>query len=123
MNEIDWSGANVIAPEELPGIITDYLKVHQARDVAAAMSYYSPDAVVTDEGHDYRGKAEIGAWLGKAASEYTYTSTLTSAHRLDPDHFDVAHRLEGNFPGGVADLHFRFTLDGDGHVTRLVIEP
>jgi hypothetical protein len=32
------------------------------------------------------------------------------------------HHLEGDFPGGVADLHFRFTLR-DGLISRLVIEP
>jgi hypothetical protein len=30
--------------------------------------------------------------------------------------------LEGDFPGGVADLHFRFALDG-ALISRLVIEP
>jgi hypothetical protein len=30
--------------------------------------------------------------------------------------------LEGDFPGGVADLHFRFALDG-ALISQLVIEP
>ena len=34
----------------------------------------------------------------------------------------VGQHLEGNFPGGVADLHYRFTLDG-ALIARLVIEP
>ena len=32
---------------------------------------------------------------------------------------DVGQHLEGNFPGGVADLHYRFTLDG-ALISRLV---
>jgi len=32
------------------------------------------------------------------------------------------HHLEGNFPGGVADLQFKFTLR-DGRISRLTIEP
>jgi hypothetical protein len=41
---------------------------------------------------------------------------------MDPAHVDVLQRLEGDFPGGVADLHYRFTLDGD-LISGLVIEP
>ena len=40
---------------------------------------------------------------------------------LDDDRYDVRHHLEGNFPGGQVDLHFRFTLR-DGSIARLVIE-
>jgi hypothetical protein len=31
-------------------------------------------------------------------------------------------RLDGDFPAGVVDLRFRFTLDGD-HLAAPVIEP
>ncbi len=41
---------------------------------------------------------------------------------VDDSHYDARHHLEGNFPGGVVDLHFRFTLR-DGQIARLVIEP
>ncbi len=32
-------------------------------------------------------------------------------------------RLEGDFPGGVVDLDYRFGLDEQGRLRRLVIEP
>ena len=41
---------------------------------------------------------------------------------VDVDHYDVTHHLEGNFPGGQVDLHYRFALS-DGVIARLVIEP
>jgi hypothetical protein len=94
---------------DLPDSITDYLAAQGEWDVDAAMRTYT--------GHD-----EIRAWMGRAAGEYTYTSELTSATRLGDDEFDAVHHLEGNFPGGVVDLHFRFTLR-DGLISRLVIEP
>jgi ketosteroid isomerase-like protein len=106
----------------LPAMITDYLTAHQARDLDAAMAHYAEDAVVVDEGHTYRGQAEIRSWLARSASEYTYTITLTSAQRIDADHYVAVHHLEGNFPGGVVDLRFQFTL-GDGLIAKLVIEP
>lgn len=75
-----------------------------------------------DEGHDYHGPDEIRAWLARSASEYTYTIELTTAARADDQHFDAVHHLEGSFPGGAVDLHFRFTLRG-ALISRLVIEP
>lgn len=111
-----------VGPAELPEIITSYLKAHQVRDLGAAMQSYDPGATVTDEGRTYHGPAEIRAWLSRSASEYTYTIEMTGATKIGGDRYDVTHHLEGNFPGGTADLHFRFTLR-NGKIARLVIEP
>jgi hypothetical protein len=106
----------------LPAVVTTYLTAHQTRDVATAIRKFTADAAVTDEGHTVHGRQDIGAWLDSAGSEYTFTTTFTGAIVPDPEHVDVLQRLEGNFPGGVVDLHYRFTLDGD-LISRLVIEP
>ena len=115
------TSAGVIDPAQLPEVITIYLTAHQARDLDRAVSSYQPDATVTDEGRAYHGHDEIRAWLSRSASEFTYTAEVTGATRLDADHYDVAHHLEGDFPGGQVDLRFRFTLR-DGAIARLVIE-
>jgi hypothetical protein len=122
MTNIDWTHGTEIAPDGLPEAITTYLTAHQARDLGAAMAHYTADAAVTDEGRTYRGADEIRAWLATSASQYTYTIELAGALRIDDNHYDARHHLEGNFPGGVADLHFRFTLR-DGLIATLVIEP
>lgn len=122
MDTIDWSQAIGIAPDVLPAVITTYLIAHQARDLEAAIAHYTPDAAVTDEGRMYHGPEEIRAWLARSASEYTYTIERTGAARLDDRHYDVIHHLEGDFPGGAVDLHFRFTLR-DALIACLVIEP
>ena len=106
----------------LPETITSYLKAHQARDLDAALASYTPDANVTDEGRTYHGPDEIRAWLSRSASEYTYTIEMIGATKLDQDHYDVTHHLEGNFPGGPVNLRFRFSLR-HGAISRLVIEP
>jgi ketosteroid isomerase-like protein len=106
----------------LPATITGYLAAHLAREVDAATSRFTDDAVVVDEGHTYTGPAEIAAWLDRSASEYTYTIELTGTERIDDAHYVATHHLEGNFPGGVVDLHFRFTLRGD-RISALTIEP
>jgi ketosteroid isomerase-like protein len=114
--------AQAVDLAELPEIITSYLKAHQARDLDVALRGYAPDATVTDEGRTYHGPAEIRAWLARSASEYTYTIEMTGASKAGDDRYDVTHHLEGNFPGGTVDLHFRFTLR-NGKIQRLVIEP
>jgi hypothetical protein len=122
MDTIDWSQATGIALGALPAAITGYLVAHQARDLDTAIAQYAPGAAVTDEGRTYHGPEEIRAWLSRAASEYTYTIEPTAAAKVDDRHYDVVHHLEGDFPGGLVDLHFRFTL-ADALITRLVIEP
>jgi hypothetical protein len=121
MDTIDWSQAITIAPRELPAAITGYLTAHRARDLDTAIAHYTPDAAVTDEGRTYDGPEDIRGWLSRSASEYTYTIDLTRAAKIDERHYDVVHHLEGDFPGGVVDLHFRFTLR-DALIARLVIE-
>jgi hypothetical protein len=108
-------------PDELPEVITTYLKAHRARDLDTAIGRYTDDASVIDEGRTYNGPDEIRAWLSRSANEYTYTIEVTGATKLGDERYDVAHHLEGNFPGGKVDLHFRFTLR-DGKIARLVIE-
>lgn len=63
----------------------------------------------------------LGAWVTTAAAEYTYTTEFTGATTTDAG-VDVGQHLEGDVPGGVADLHYRFALDG-ALIRRLVIEP
>ncbi|MFF8729358.1 nuclear transport factor 2 family protein [Streptomyces sp. NPDC015171] len=111
-----------IAPDALPEVITRYLDAHRAHDTATALGAFHPDATVTDEGRTHRGAPAIAAWLTRSAGEYTYTTELTGARKADPDHYVATHHLEGDFPGGAVDLHYRFTLSG-GLIEALVIEP
>lgn len=107
--------------DALPDTIKTFMTALDAQEVDRALDTFVTDAVVTDEGRDYTGRDEIGAWLAASVSEYTYSSTFTGATKTDTT-VDVGQHLEGDFPGGVADLHYRFTLDGT-LVSRLVIEP
>ena len=107
--------------DALPDTIKTLMTALDTREDDRALATFTADAVVTDEGRDYTGRDEIGAWLAASVSEYTYTSEFTGATMTDAT-VDVGQHLEGDFPGGVADLHFRFTLDG-ASISRLVIEP
>jgi uncharacterized protein (TIGR02246 family) len=116
---IDMS--NPIDPTALPAVITRYLAAHQARDLEPALACYTDDAVAVDDGHTYRGKREIRDWLARATVG-DYTMTLLAAHRVDDERYVAVHHLEGDFPGGVIDLRFQFTLRDD-RIAELVIEP
>ncbi|WP_255032329.1 MULTISPECIES: nuclear transport factor 2 family protein [unclassified Rhodococcus (in: high G+C Gram-positive bacteria)] len=109
--------------DALPDNVKKFMTALDARQGARAITVFTADAVVTDEGHDHSGRDEIEAWLTASVneSEYTYTSEFTGATATGTT-VDVTQHLEGNFPGGVADLHYRFTLDG-ALINRLVIEP
>ncbi|MFB7307385.1 nuclear transport factor 2 family protein [Streptomyces sp. NPDC056192] len=111
-----------VAPEALPGAITRYLKAHRAHDTAAAVTAFTGDATVIDDGNTYEGVGEIERWLSRSATEFTYTTELTGAQQTDATRYVATHHLEGNFPGGTVDLHYRFTLR-DELIERLVIEP
>ena len=107
--------------DALPDTIKTFMTALDAHEGDRALATFTADAIVTDEARDYAGREEIGAWLTAAAGEYTYTSEFTGATTTDTT-VDLEQHLEGNFPGGVADLHYRFTLDGTS-ISRLVFEP
>ena len=91
-------------------------------DVDAALATFTPTATVKDDGHEYHGPDEIRDWLAKASTQFTYTRTLTGADAIDADTWLVTNHLEGNFPGGVVDLRYRFVL-ADGLISELEIAP
>ena len=107
--------------DALPDNIKIFMTALDAHEDNRALATFTAEAVVTDEGRDYTGRDEIRAWLTDSVNDYTYTSEFTGATTTDTG-VDVGRHLEGNFPGGVADLHFRFTLDG-ALISRVVIEP
>ena len=58
---------------------------------------------VIDDGRAYHGTDEIRAWLGRSASEYTYTTELTRALKVDDAHYDVVQHLEGGIVKEILD--------------------
>ena len=107
-------------PDQLPPTIREYLAAHTARDVDAALRAFSVTGSVTDEGQTFRGTEEIRRFLNKAGAEFSYTTELIGAQRIDDAQWVATNRLEGDFPGGVAELDYRFTL-ADDLIAELVI--
>jgi hypothetical protein len=101
------------ARAEPPDVVHRYQDAHDRRDAETALGTFADDATVHDDGHDYQGHGEIRAWLSTASTRWSYTRTLVSAQAVAPNTWLVVNHLEGDFPGGVVDLRYRFELSGD----------
>ena len=106
----------------LPHAVGQYQDAHDRDDVDAALATFAPTATVKDDGHEYHGLDEIRDWLARASTEFTYTRTLIGAAAIDANTWLVTNHLEGDFPGGVVDLRYRFVL-ADGLISELEIAP
>ncbi|MGY1842083.1 nuclear transport factor 2 family protein [Modestobacter sp. SYSU DS0875] len=100
-------------PTALPAVVRDCLAALTAKDADAAILTFTADAVVTDEGRTHRGATEVSAWLRGSAAQWSHRAELTGAQRGAGEQWVAVQHLTGDFPGGVADLTYRFTLRGD----------
>jgi uncharacterized protein (TIGR02246 family) len=105
----------------LPAPIRTYFTAHASRDDEAVVRTFTTDATVTDEGRTHTGIQAIRAWRRRASTEYTYSTEVTDVRQDTDDTWVVAVRLEGNFPGGIANLQQRFTVR-DGTIANLTID-
>ncbi len=110
-------------PAELPAAAARYFDAHDRHDVEAALAQFAPDATVRDESRTHAGHHEIRSWLASAGRQYTYTRTPLGAQQQADGAWIVRNRLDGNFPGGTADLAYRFTFHDDGRISELLIAP
>jgi ketosteroid isomerase-like protein len=121
MSQAAASAAGSLAP-----IISEYLAASDRGDAEAIVRCFAEDAVVVDEGREWRGTAAIRRWRATVATAYQYTVQVTGATALGEvdgaRRHDVYIRLEGNFPGGQVDVTGRFALR-DGRIARLEIVP
>jgi ketosteroid isomerase-like protein len=106
----------------LAEVIRRYLDAHDRHDTTTALSAFTPDAQLVDDGHTFQGADQIRTWLDTAAGEFTFTRTFTGAEAADAGTWLVRNHLEGDFPGGVVDLLYRFVTT-DGLISELVIAP
>jgi len=106
----------------VPAAVRRYFAADARRDVDGIVELFTDDAVVADEGETRRGRPEIRAWQEGPASRYRYTTEVLDVAAAGEDTFLVTGRITGDFPGGTADLRWRFTVAGD-LISRLEIAP
>lgn len=108
--------------ETVPSIIETYLAAAQANDIDGMVATFTEGARVVDESRTHVGRDGIRKWREGVASAYQFTSEIRESTPDGPGRFLVKAHLEGNFPGGVVDLAYRFTLS-DGLIEELQIAP
>jgi hypothetical protein len=107
---------------ELPAVIDAYQQAHDRRDTEQSIACFDAGATVIDEDQEFTGTDRVRWWLANAAAEFTFTRTLTGVERVDDDVYIVRNHRAGNFPGGEAELRYRFELRA-GLIHRLEIAP
>jgi len=105
---------------KLPEPVAAYFAADRL-DGEAVARCFTRDAFVKDEGHTYNGRDAIKEWKTGTSRKYTYT--------CEPIHMEQKHdttivtcHLEGNFPGGKADLRFLFRMER-GKIASLEVIP
>lgn len=103
---------------ELPVAVRGFVDGWQGRDPDAVEALFAEDAVVSDQGETHRGLAEIRTWIDHDIDLFTTTLTFLRTREVD-GMVGASYRLEGDFPGGVAELEYQFRLSDDGKIVRL----
>ena len=99
------------AATELPPPIAALVDATNAHDTEAFLATFTEDAVLTDEGHNYRGSAEIKEWSDRQYIGAQVTLDVTGVDYRDGKTV-VTAKVDGNFPkAGLPDpfkmdLHF-----------------
>jgi hypothetical protein len=105
-----------------PPVVTRYLAAATAAEFAVLAECFETTGTVVDEGRTYHGRDEIVGWRESLANKWVFTTTVTASEPIDADSYRVKVRVEGNFPGGVADLTYRFSLRDDLIVSLSIVE-
>jgi hypothetical protein len=104
---------------KLPAPVLTYLAAEKAKNPEMLVFCFAADALVRDEGRDYRGIESIKAWKKAADAKYTYVLEPLSASVTEKSVI-LRARLTGNFPGSPVELDHTFTLAND-KITSLEI--
>jgi hypothetical protein len=106
---------------DLPDIVASYFAAENAKDSEQLSQCFHDDALVRDEGHDYRGVAAIKAWHRDANKTYRYEVEPLDGF-VSGSTVVVRTCVTGDFPGNVAHLRCKFTLAED-RITSFEVAP
>jgi SnoaL-like domain len=104
----------------LPWPVAMYLAAEKAKDPNMLSLCFSDDALVHDEGRDYRGLDAIRSWKREADAKYRYVMEPLDASESEKT-VKLRARLTGDFPGSPVELDYTFTLAND-KIVSLEIE-
>lgn len=92
----------------LPEPIAAYFAAEHNPEALAR--YFTPQAVMKDDGHTYTGVETIKAFMAEASAKYCATSIPFALERGEG--VQIVHaKVTGNFPGSPINLSYRFRLE------------
>jgi hypothetical protein len=106
--------------EKAPEVIERFISAAAELDFDAVGKCFLEDGTVEDEERTHRGRDQITAWQRETRAKYDYKVTVVGGRLDGKDTYRLGARLRGNFPGGEADVEYRFTLR-DGLISSLRI--
>jgi hypothetical protein len=112
LNMQNSSSSDTSAALDLPKPIAAYFAADKGPDQEKLAQCFSENAVVKDEAHTYRGRAQILQWKEASKRKYQYTSEPFRCEKRDGETVVTSH-LTGNFPGSPVDLRYFFKLEGE----------
>jgi SnoaL-like domain len=107
-------------PVTLPPAVANFLVADRAKDPDLVARCFTNDALVRDEGKDYRGFDAIKAWSQGAFTKYQYVIEPLDA-TVATDTVNLHARLTGSFPNSPVELDFSFRLANE-KIARLEIK-
>jgi hypothetical protein len=110
---------NAMSPK-LPTPVAAYLTAERAKDTDMLVLCFADDALVHDEGRDYRGLDAIRAWKREADAKYQYVMEPLDSS-VGEKTVKLRARLIGNFPGSPVEVNYTFTLE-NAKITSLEIQ-
>lgn len=114
--------SKTLTSDDLPAAARGFVDGWQAGDADKVEALFAENAVASDQGETFRGQKEIRKWIDDSIHLFTTTLTFLGAREAD-GMVGASYRLEGDFPGGVAELEYQFRLDDEGRIVQLDFAP
>jgi hypothetical protein len=95
----------------LPASISAYFSARNSFDADRVLVTFDENAIVNDEDKQYRGRAEIRAWIEETTRKYRATASPKDARKTGGE-IIVSAVVSGNFDGSPLLLDHVFTLTG-----------
>ena len=107
---------------DLPAAVHGFVDGWQAGEADKVEALFAENAVAADQGETFRGREEIRRWIDESIHLFTTTLSFLGAREVD-GMVGASYRLEGDFPGGVAELEYQFHLNDEGKIVQLDFAP
>ena len=96
----------------LPEIIQEYVDASNRHDAKAILTCFLNNAVVHDEGKEFRDVEMIEDWILKTIEKYKFHFKPLSIRTDEPEAV-VTVEVSGSFPGSPVTPDYHFTIASD----------